>query len=412
MSNINDNTKGNQGNLQHQGNPQDDHNPVRSPQSSPRRSREGTPHGSHANGNTQFENDEAVNEALQKLIAQQVNKALEAFVSQLTIAPTTPTPNDNTLENPRSGLANSGSGGIPTESRDGEPGSSVNIILLRVLREMQTEDKLIPKAHTLSGFDNSSVLTKGEVILTTVTKGVVTDTKFQVVDIEMAYNMILERPWIHDIDVVLSTLHQLQNPVVGTTTQTPTEQGRTDVETRPDVIQEPKENENIKTTIEELEAVILFAQWPKRKVYVGANLSQDMKDQLIDATEGHELLSFLDAYSEYNQIKIDPIDEEKTSFITDRGTYCYKVMPFGLKNASATYQRLVTKMFQEHLGKTMEVYIDDMLVKTQHSGDHISHLSDTFQILQKFNMKLNLEKCAFGVALGKFLGFLVSNRGI
>ncbi|XP_070014711.1 uncharacterized protein [Nicotiana sylvestris] len=100
----------------------------------------------------------------------------------------------------------------------------------------------------------------------------------------------------------------------------------------------------------------------------------------------------------YNQIKMDLIDEEQTSFITDRGTYCYKVMPFGLKNAGATYQRLVTKMFQEHLGKTMEVYIDDMLVTTQHSGDHISHSSDAFQILQKFNMKLNPEKCAFGVA--------------
>ncbi|XP_070029714.1 uncharacterized protein [Nicotiana sylvestris] len=73
-------------------------------------------------------------------------------------------------------------------------------------------------------------------------------------------------------------------------------------------------------------------------------------------------------------------------------------MPFGLKNAGATYQRLVTKMFQEHLGKTMEVYIDDMFIKSQQSGDHISHLTDTFQILQKFNTKLNPEKCAFGVS--------------
>ncbi|XP_070002897.1 uncharacterized protein [Nicotiana sylvestris] len=92
-----------------------------------------------------------------------------------------------------------------------------------------------------------------------------------------------------------------------------------------------------------------------------------MKDQLIDATAEHELLSFLDAYPGYNQIKMDPTDEEKTSFITDRGTYCDKVMPFGLKNA----------------------------------GDHISHLSDTFKILRKFNMKLNPEKCAVGVASGR-----------
>ncbi|XP_070017212.1 uncharacterized protein [Nicotiana sylvestris] len=90
-----------------------------------------------------------------------------------------------------------------------DPGSSVNIILLRVLREMQAEDKLIPKEYTLSVFDNSSVVTKGEVILTTFTEGVVKDTKFHVVDMEMAYNIILGRPWIHEMDDVLSILHQV-----------------------------------------------------------------------------------------------------------------------------------------------------------------------------------------------------------
>ncbi|XP_070010470.1 uncharacterized protein [Nicotiana sylvestris] len=88
-------------------------------------------------------------------------------------------------------------------------GSSVNIILLRVVNKMQAEDKLIPKAHTLSGFDNSSVITKGEIILTTFAEGVVKDTKFQVVEMDMAYNMILGIPWIHEMDVVLSTMHQV-----------------------------------------------------------------------------------------------------------------------------------------------------------------------------------------------------------
>nr|XP_009611301.1 uncharacterized protein LOC104104822 [Nicotiana tomentosiformis] len=87
-------------------------------------------------------------------------------------------------------------------------------------------------------------------------------------------------------------------------------------------------------------------------------------------------------------------------------------MPFGLKNAGATYQRLVTKMFQEYLGKTMEVYIDDMLVKSTQAEDHFQHLSPTFEILRRYSMKLNLEKCVFGVASSKFLGFLVSDRGI
>ena len=86
-------------------------------------------------------------------------------------------------------------------------------------------------------------------------------------------------------------------------------------------------------------------------------------DLILDATAGHELLSFMDAFSGYNQIIMDPNDQEKTSFVTGQGTYCYRVMPFGLKNTRATYQRLVNKMFQKQIGTSMEVHIDDMLVK-------------------------------------------------
>ncbi|XP_070001971.1 uncharacterized protein [Nicotiana sylvestris] len=304
-------------------------------------------------------------------------------------------------------------------------GSSMNIILLRVVNEMQAEDKLIPKAHTLSDSNTKS------------------DEKLQ-----------------------------SQNTVEDASTPTSTGVGQTDIDSRPDAIQEPEENENIKTMFEELEAVMLFEHWPDKKVYIGTNLISERKiiellkanadgfawshsdmtgilpevmthklnedpsyppvkqkkkkqgslkneviqdevhkllkirsicevkypdwlantvvvpkkngkwrvsvyytdlnkacpkdsfplqhiDQLIDATAGHELLSFLDAYLGYNRITMDPLDEEKTSFITERGTYCYKVMSF---------------------------------------GDHIQHLTDTFQILRKFNMKLNPEKCAFGVS--------------
>lgn len=135
-------------------------------------------------------------------------------------------------------------------------------------------------------------------------------------------------------------------------------------------------------------------------------------DQLVDATSGHQLLSFMDAYSGYNQIQMHPDDEEKTAFVTSQGLYCYKVMPFGLKNAGATYQRLVNKMFCELLGKTMEVYVDDMLVKSLRAEDHIQHLKESFEILNKYRMRLNPSKCAFGVASGKFLGFMVHHRGI
>ena len=135
-------------------------------------------------------------------------------------------------------------------------------------------------------------------------------------------------------------------------------------------------------------------------------------DLIVDATAGHELLSFMDAFSGYNQISMDPNDQEKTSFVTAQGSYCYRVMPFRLKNAGATYQRLVNRMFQKQIGATMEIYIDDMLVKSTTTDLHIAHLSEAFQILRNYNMKLNPAKCAFGVSAEKFMGFIVNHRGI
>ena len=104
-------------------------------------------------------------------------------------------------------------------------------------------------------------------------------------------------------------------------------------------------------------------------------------DQIVDASAGHGMLSFLDAFSGYHQIPMHPPNVEKTSFITPRGLYYYNVMPFGLKNAGTTYQRLVRKMFQSLLGSTMEVYIDDMLVKSKQRQDHVTHLQQVFDIL-------------------------------
>uniref|UniRef100_A0A2N9FYD5 Uncharacterized protein n=1 Tax=Fagus sylvatica TaxID=28930 RepID=A0A2N9FYD5_FAGSY len=94
------------------------------------------------------------------------------------------------------------------------------------------------------------------------------------------------------------------------------------------------------------------------------------------------------------------------------GLFCYKVMPFGLKNAGATYQRLMNRMFHDQIGRNVEVYVDDMLVKSKEEDGHLDDLRETFQTLRKYQMKLNPSKCAFGVYSGKFLGFMVSQRGI
>ena len=87
-------------------------------------------------------------------------------------------------------------------------------------------------------------------------------------------------------------------------------------------------------------------------------------DQLVDATAGYERMSFLDAYLGYNQIRMNREDRIHTAFVTERGIYCYKVMPFGLKNAGATYQRLISKMFLRLMGETFEPYINDMVIKS------------------------------------------------
>lgn len=135
-------------------------------------------------------------------------------------------------------------------------------------------------------------------------------------------------------------------------------------------------------------------------------------DMLVDVITGHKLLSFMDAYSGYNQILMYPVDQEKTLFVIERGIFYYKVISFGLKNARATYQGLVNKLFFEFLRETMKVYIDNMLVKSLCTTDHVQHLHQGFNILDFYQMKLNHEKCTFKVLLGQFLGHLVTQRRI
>ncbi|XP_025692767.1 uncharacterized protein [Arachis hypogaea] len=111
-------------------------------------------------------------------------------------------------------------------------------------------------------------------------------------------------------------------------------------------------------------------------------------------------------------ILMHPEDQSKTAFITEHGNFCYKVMPFGLKNVGATYQRLMDKVFQQQIGRNMEVYVDDMVAKTPAQGSHCDDLVEIFRQLRAYNMRLNSDKCAFGVQGGKFLGFMLTSRGI
>ncbi|WRX11667.1 G-patch domain - like 1 [Theobroma cacao] len=135
-------------------------------------------------------------------------------------------------------------------------------------------------------------------------------------------------------------------------------------------------------------------------------------DTLVDNTAHHSMFSFMDGFSGYNQTKMAPEDREKTTFITMWGTFCYKVMPFGLKNAGVTYQRAMVTLFHDMMHREVEVYVDDMIVKARKTEDHATNLERLFKMLRKFQLRLNPAKCTFGVTSGKLLGFIVSERGI
>ena len=135
-------------------------------------------------------------------------------------------------------------------------------------------------------------------------------------------------------------------------------------------------------------------------------------DILVDNTVGHTLLSFMDSFSGYNQIKMALEDMEKTSFIIPWGTYCYKVMPFGLKNAGATYQHAATTLLYDLIHKEVEIYVDDIIVKSKNHEGHIPALRKFFERIQFYKLRLNPKKSTFGVTSRKLLGFMVSQRGI
>ena len=147
-------------------------------------------------------------------------------------------------------------------------------------------------------------------------------------------------------------------------------------------------------------------------------------NQIIDSTFGCEILSFLDSYSGYHKIAMKESDQLATSFITPFNSYCYVSMPFGLKNAGAMYQHCMQACFSDQINPsttpdrvdlpraTVAVYVDDTVVKTPRANDLVATLSATFANLKRFNIKLNPEKCTFGVPKGKLLGYMVSERGI
>ncbi|GJV62619.1 reverse transcriptase domain-containing protein [Tanacetum coccineum] len=135
-------------------------------------------------------------------------------------------------------------------------------------------------------------------------------------------------------------------------------------------------------------------------------------DWKVESLCGFPFKCFLDAYKGYHQIQMAKEDEEKTAFITSQGIFCYTKMPFGLRNAGATYQRLVDKAFHKQIGRNLEVYVDDLVIKSRTEDEIVRDIEETFKTLREINMKLNPKKCTFGVEEGMFLGYKVNTKGL
>ena len=135
-------------------------------------------------------------------------------------------------------------------------------------------------------------------------------------------------------------------------------------------------------------------------------------DTLVDAVAESEMLSMLVCFSGYRQIFIKKSDEEKTSFTTPFGTYCYVRMPEGIRNTGCTFNRTIAAVLDTQLDRNISVYVDDVVVRSKKREDHISDLRETFANVRKHGLKLNPEKCIFSVRKGKLLGCMITERGI
>ena len=135
-------------------------------------------------------------------------------------------------------------------------------------------------------------------------------------------------------------------------------------------------------------------------------------DVIVDSTVRNHRFSFMDGYLGYNQIPMDVEDKEKTTFITLWGTFHYTIMPFGLKNARATYQCPMVALFHDMMHKEIEMYVDNIVAKSKEGESHVVVLKKLFERLRKYKLRLNLAKCVFQASARKLLGFIVSKDGI
>uniref|UniRef100_A0A2N9GG70 RNA-directed DNA polymerase n=1 Tax=Fagus sylvatica TaxID=28930 RepID=A0A2N9GG70_FAGSY len=327
-----------------------------------------------------------------------------------------------------------------------DTGSCINLILLSTIQAAEISQKKIQGVPMeIKGFGGIGEYTKGHIQLVLKVGPIIALTQFHVVDSVVAYHILLGRPWLHKHQLVSSIYHQCVKgrlngkPIRIASNPKPFNQSESHfVEAALyDEVASTREASLAKPVKKLLSAgfikPIQHPQWlsnivPVKKKNGRIRCCVDFRnlnkacpkdefplpnmDLLIDSAAGHAMFSFMDGFSGYNQIFMSPKYTEKTTFRTPIGNFYYTVMPFGLKNAGATYQRTMTAMFHDMMHREIEDYVDDIVVKSKTREDHFGILKKVFERCRLYKLKMNPLKCAFGVSAGKFLGFLVHQRGI
>nr|GEY76257.1 reverse transcriptase domain-containing protein [Tanacetum cinerariifolium] len=312
-------------------------------------------------------------------------------------------------------------------------GSSKEILYEHCFNRLRLEIKnqMVPAITSLTGFSGETIWPLGQTKLLMTIGDATHSTKswmnFTVVKSMSPYNGIIGRPGLKAIQAVPSTVHgMLKFPVEGgiatirSTILIPTECASV---TTSSVI--PKEERTCPANFK----VALHPDFPDQEVVIGGSLSDKGHTELcsvlkknldifawqpsdmtgVPRSVAEHRLNIREGYS-----PLAEADEEKTAFHAGQGVYCYTKMPFGLKNAGATYQRLMDKAFEGQMGRNIEVYVDDLVVKSHTEAEIVRDIEETFRTLRKVNMKLNPQKCSFGLAEGVFLGIpgeIISDNG-
>ncbi|XP_030945994.1 uncharacterized protein LOC115970507 [Quercus lobata] len=271
---------------------------------------------------------------------------------------------------------------------------------------LKPED-LMPYNFPLMSFDGKLVIPMGMIRVPIQTSPEIVKVNFVVVDTYSPYTAIVDRPWLHTLGAVASSLHQKVKFSSGD--QVFEIRGCQPTARMPGM---PPESTHPSSTITSNPAITPKKQPPRCLSKEHADAIRDEVAKLKCAGAVKEVF-----YLEWlaNTVVVKKKSgkwREKTVFVTPTGNYHYKVMLFSLKNAGSTYQRMMTRMFEPHLGKSIEIYVDDMVVKSRVVSEHLGDLGNTFGVLRKHKLRLNASKCSFGVGSGKFLGYMVTHRGI